>query len=307
MSTLAAHDLSSQTAIDRSQQLQLFLDDFRNSRHLLQTQLLSMRLNALDELDAILGDFDPEGLKTCCDPELIARANTLRSQLEAANETLYEAARAEISLKGNSPAMDRWFTALARNRGAEGPRPGLGFDLLDEIVTGVLQLRGPGEAGPLPSPEMTAYQPTPARHILHLIAVCNLSNDDVLVDLGSGLGHVPLLVSILTGTRTLGIEVQTDHAASAQEAAQSLSLTRVRFTAEDVRRTDLSIGTVFYMFTPFKGSIFTEVLHNLWKQSKDRQIRICSLGPCTRILQSQTWLRAIRPPDTERITVFESR
>lgn len=283
-----------------------FLDRVRDGKHLLRPDQLAMRLNALDELDAIIGDPGQGVLKTCYDPELIARAEALRSQFEAANEVLFGAARAEITLQRNSPAMDRWLMELADGGDAERPRPGLSFDLLDEIVSGVLQLRGPGEAGVLQSPEMTAYQPTPARHILELIATCKFSNDDVLVDLGSGLGHVPLLVSILTGIRTLGVEVQPDYAASAQEAARLFNLPRVRFVAEDARMADLSSGTVFYMFSPFKGSMLAEVLCRLREQSNERQIRICSLGPCTRILQGQMWLRAAKWPGTERIAVFTS-
>jgi hypothetical protein len=300
------NDLPSQSVIDRSHELRLFLNSVRDGRHLLRPEKLATRLNALDELDAIIGDLGPGALNTSSDSELIASAKALVSRFEGANEMLYEAARAEITLQGNSPAIDRWFVELADDGDAARPRPGLSFDLLDEIVGGVLQLRGPGEADLLQSSEMTAYQPTPARHILDLIAVCKFSNDDVLVDLGSGLGHVPLLVSILTGIRTLGAEVQSDFAGSAQEAARVLNLRRVRFRAEDARMTDLSSGTVFYMFSPFTGSILADVLCGLRKQSKERQIRVCSLGPCTRILQDQTWLRATKPPDTERIAIFKS-
>ena len=298
-------DLSLQSDTDRSYELRQFLHRARDGRHLLRPEQLAMRLKALDELDAIIGDLSPGVLKSF-DSELIASAKALGSQFDAANEMLYEAARAEIILQGNSPAMDRWLVELANDGEPERPRPGLSFDLLDEIVVGVLQLRGPGKADLLQSSEMTAYQPTPARHILDLIASCGFSNDDILVDLGSGLGHVPLLVSALTGIRTFGVEIQPDYAASAQEAAQVLNLCRVGFGAEDARITDLSSGTVFYMFSPFTGSILTDVLCGLRKQSKERQIRICSLGPCTRILQGQTWLRATERTDTERIAVFKS-
>lgn len=301
-------ELSSESDIVRCLELRPFLDRVRDVKHLLQPDQLAMRLNVLDELDAIIGDLDPGSPKKCFDSELIARAEALRSQFEAANEMLYEEVRTEITLQGDSPAMDRWLVELANDGDAERPRPSLSFDLLDEIVSGVLPFRGPGEAGLLQSPEMRAYQPTPARHILNLIAACKFSDDDVLVDLGSGLGHVPLLVSILTGIRTLGVEVQPDYAASAQETAQVLNLCRVRFVAEDARVTDLSNGTVFYMFSPFTGSILTEVLCRLREQSKERQIRVCCLGPCTRILQGQTWIRATgRPPDTERVAIFKSR
>lgn len=305
MSTIT-YSFPLQSETDRLYELSQFLHGVGDAQHLLQPEQLTKRLNVLDKLDAIAGDLDLRGLKTISDPELIMRAKSLRSQLEEANETLYEVAHAEIALQGKSPALERWLTELINYGETERPHPGLSFDLLDEIVSGILQFRGPGEAGFLPSPEMTAYQPTPARHILDLIAACRFSSDDVLVDLGSGLGHVPLLVCILAGIRTLGVEVQPDHAASAQETAQRLNLSRVKFVAEDARTTDLSNGTVFYMFTPFTGSILTDVLDRLRRHSKTRQIRICALGPCTRILQGQTWLTVNQRSDTERIVIFRS-
>jgi len=298
--------LFSPSDIDRCLELQRLLHDLRNGMNLLLPEQLAKRLNALDELDAVIGDLDPGALEALPEPELIARAMALSSQFEAANQLVYQAARAEIAVLGNSPAMTHWLMELVRAGDADRPRPGLGFDLLDEFVSGVLQLRTPGGTTLRPSPEMAAYQPTPVRHILDLVAASNFSNDDVLVDLGSGLGHVPLLVSILTGIRTLGIEVQPSYVASAQSTAQDLNLSRVRFATEDARRTDLSNGTVFYMFSPFWGSILADVLCQLHKQSQQRSIKICSLGPCTRILQGQTWLRATERTETERIAVFQS-
>jgi Histone methylation protein DOT1 len=298
--------LCSQNEIDRLRELNQFLNRVGDSGHLLQPERLAIRLNILDKLDAIMGDLDLRSLKTFSDPELIVRAKSLKSRFEKTNATLYEAAHAEIAVSGKSSVLNAWLTELVNDREDEKPLPGLRFDLLDEIVSGVLQFHGPDEGGSLPSPEMTAYQPTPARHILDLIASCRFSSDDVLVDLGSGLGHVPLLVHILAGIRTIGVEVQPDHAASAKETAQRLNLSRVQFAAEDARTTNLSDGTVFYMFTPFTGSVLTDVLDRLHLQSKTRQIRICALGPCTRILQDQPWLMAEKRWDTERIAIFKS-
>lgn len=288
--------------IERFPELRQFLRGAGDPDRLLEPEQLVMRLKVLDELDAVMGGLDPGVLTTASDRELIARARAFGFACEAANEILYEAARAEIVRQGNSPTLSRWLTGST-----ERPRPGQSFDLLDEIVSGVLQLRGPRETVLLPSPDMTAYQPTPARHILELIAACRISNDDILVDLGSGLGHVPLLVCILRGIRTTGVEVQPDHAASAQEAAQRLNLSHVRFVAKDARAADLSGATVFYMFTPFTGSILRDVVHRLQDESRRRQIRICALGPCIRMLQSQAWLIPKQPPDPERIAIFESR
>jgi len=49
--------------------------------------------------------------------------------------------------------------------------------------------------------EMIAYRPTPAHAILELIKDANLCQDDVFCDLGSGLGHVVMLVALLSGAR----------------------------------------------------------------------------------------------------------
>ena len=184
---------------------------------------------------------------------------------------------------------------------------GMGFDNRDELVSGVLQLREPSEPDLQRSAEMVPYQPTPVRHILHLITATALAEDDVFVDLGSGLGHVPLLVSMVTGAQSLGIEVQAAYVASARKCAQSLHLSRVRFIAQDAREADLSSGTVFYLYSPFKGSILTDVLCALRMESKRRSIKICSLGPCTRTVANETWLKASALPDTGRITVFDSQ
>jgi hypothetical protein len=293
--------------MDRLHELRRFLQGIGDARCLLQPERLTTRLAFLDELDAVMGDLDSQDPNTVSESELILHAASLKSQFEAANQAMFQAAHADIVLRGKSPAFDRWLAELVHDRKTERPRPGLSFDMLDEIVCEVLQLRGPDEAGVLPSPEMTAYQPTPVRHILELIASSALSSNDVLVDLGSGLGHVPLLVCMMAKINTVGVEVQPEYAASAQETARQLNLGRVQFVAGDARTADLSSGTVFHMFTPFKGSILTDVLDRLHRQSKTRQIRICSLGPCTRILERQTWLAETQLSGTENIAIFRSR
>jgi hypothetical protein len=174
------------------------------------------------------------------------------------------------------------------------------------LVSGVLQLLEPSEPNLQPSPEMVPYQPTPVRHVLHLIAAAAVTEDDVFVDLGSGLGHVPLLVSMVTGAQSLGVEVQAAYVASARRCAQSLRLSRVRFIAQDARDADLSRGTMFYLYSPFKGSILADVLSALRRESMRRPIKICSLGPCTRRVSNQTWLKARALPVTGSITVFDS-
>src|SRR6185312_2094526 len=98
----------------------------------------------------------------------------------------------------------------------EACRAGDAYDWRDELVAGVLPFGEPGEASPLP-PEMVFYQPTPARHVFDLLDRLALDADDVLVDLGSGLGHVPLLTAICTPARGIGIEIEPVYVAPARK------------------------------------------------------------------------------------------
>ena len=273
---------------------------------LFEEEQLQQRLIALDRLDAKFGGLDSEAFAEGTSSRIRSRAQALRTRLEAANAELFRALRSEIIRRGQPGILLQWLRNPLSHNGSTSPLPGPGFDWRDELVSGILQFKEPSEPD-LYRPDMVPYQPTPARHILHLIASSLLSKDDIFVDLGSGLGHVPLLVSMLAGIRSVGIEVQPAYVASARQCAESLRLSLVRFAAEDARATDLSGGTVFYLYSPFKGSMLTNVLNSLRKESMRRSIKICSLGPCTSTVANETWLQTSSLPGTGRIAVFCSR
>jgi hypothetical protein len=292
--------------IDCHTDLNAFLCALEAESSLFLPGQLRQRLIALDDLDAEFGGFDIEDSTGCTCSHLHQRAKALRIRLEAANSELFQSMRSDIVRGGQPPALLQWLEDSANNNKPGSPLPGLGFDYRDELVSGVLQLLEPSEPKPQPSKEMVPYQPTPVRHILHLIAAAALAEEDVFVDLGSGLGHVPLLVSMMTGAQSIGVEVQAAYVASARKCAQSLRLSRVQFIARDARDADLSRGTMFYLYSPFKGSILANVLGALRMESMRRSIKICSLGPCTHRVSNETWLKASTLSDTGRIAVFDS-
>lgn len=305
MSTIV-RPISHQEEIEWDRERNAFLCGLEANSSLFQSEQLRERLNALDELDAGFGDIDSEDPTTCPDARVHKRVKVLRTRLEAANAELYRSVRFDIVRGGRPRVLLQWLQNLASRNESQIPLPGPGFDCRDELLSESLQLREPSEPNLPQSPEMVFYQPTPVRHILYLIAATALSEDDVFVDLGSGLGHVPLLVSMVTGAWSIGIELQAAYVASARECAQGLHLGRVRFIPQDARAADLSSGTVFYLYSPFNGSILTNVLIALRMESMRRSIKVCSLGPCTRTLANETWLKATAPPDTGHITVFQS-
>jgi hypothetical protein len=273
---------------------------------LLEPNRLRERIEVLDELDALFGDADARGAAAGTDLSL--RVGVLRGRLEAVNASIYEEIRGEVQQGERPDALRRWME-ICRDRAGTAPAglepDRLGYDCLDELISGVLGLREPGSAPDLPGPEEVFYQPTPVRHILHLIAVSGLSERDVLIDLGSGLGHVPLLASILTGARCMGIEAKAAYVACARECADCLGLSRVSFVCQDAREADLSAGTVFYLYTPFTGGLLRKVLGRLEKESAKRAIRVCTFGPCTVEVAREPWLHLVgETPETDRIGCF---
>lgn len=271
---------------------------------LFEPKRLRKRIEVLDKLDAYFGDSDTE---TATDELNLAlmyqRAKVIRFRLEAANSSIYQSIRSHVQRGTRPDRLLRWTERCVGEKGT--PAPGLGYDYLDELMSGVLQLHEPCNTSAGVGPDMVFYQPTPMRHILQLVQLSKLSEDDVLVDLGSGLGHVPIVMSILTGARSIGMEVEAAYVASARDCAERLRLSRVAFVQQDVRDADLSTGTIFYLYTPFTGAILETVLQKLRKEKERRAIKVCTLGPCTSIVAREPWLEPYTMPDTDQITCFQ--
>jgi hypothetical protein len=299
------NEWSFQHMIDALQRLVWQLD---NEPLFLEPNQLRQRLEALDRLDAYLPDtpqpvFGADSIAA----GLYRRARAICARLEAVNCELYEAIRCEIQRGARPDTLLRWVHSSPEIEEVVGPANGMGYDYLDELISGVFQFEEPNAGYVQRESEMVFYQPTPARHIFNLIDLTALTATDVLVDLGSGLGHVPLLVSICTRACSIGIELEATYVERAQQCAQRLNLNKVTFIHQDARAADLSIGTVFYLHTPFTGSILSRVLNLLRSEAATRRIRICTYGPCTSVVAEEPWLEAAAAPETHRIALFCSR
>jgi hypothetical protein len=286
--------------------LQDLLDEMERDPSLDDPDRLRDRIEALDRLDAYLqGEESKSENESRVGDGTIPRARAIYSKLEAANRELYERVRFRIQQGDGIDSLRQWLPAV--DCGAAAVEKGLGYDYLDELIGGVLQFPAPAGDVVALAPEMVFYQPTPARHIFDLIGRTALTEEDLFIDLGSGLGHVPLLVSICTRARCIGIELQTAYVDCARRVAEKLNLSRATFIQQDVRAADLSHGTVFYLYTPFTGSILRVVLASLRREGESREIRICSFGPCATQIAEELWLQAVGAPDEGRITMFRSR
>jgi hypothetical protein len=267
-----------------------------------------LRIEALDRLDAylLMEEYPSHGLHSG-DSEVFERARALSAMLEAANGKLYQAVRDQIQ-RGDGCGL------LLEAIGQQDPVNEAGrcvrgdsYDYLDELVGGVLRLEKPEAEVSLLEKEMVRYQPTPARHMMDLIFQAALTEKDVLIDLGSGMGHVPILAGVCSYAQCIGVELEAAYVHCARLSAKALGLGKVSFIQQDARVADLSAGTVFYLYTPFTGSILRSVLDSLCKAAANRETRVCTFGPCAAILAREPWLKSAETPAVDRITVFSSR
>ena len=283
--------------------LSSFVALLSNDASRVEPERVRERLNALDRLDAYLpSNPQAHGGGVPIVPELFLRALGIRSRLDSINTDFYDEIRRQIQ-RGLRPCFA--LQSLIKED-LNAPCHGLGYDYIDEVISGVFQFEEPQEDSSSRDPERLFYQPTPARHIFRLIDLTALDASDVFVDLGSGLGHVPMIVSICTEARSFGIEIERAYVECACECAQRLNLSGVTFMQGDALEADLSLGTVFYLYTPFMGSVLRTVLDRLRLEASTRPIRICSHGPCTPVIAAEPWLTATNTPDADSITVFRS-
>ena len=271
------------------------------------------RCDAIDLLEWHLAEFSN------ADPaDQAGRASALRDQaialcrhLEQMNAAVVQGLRRDI-VAGRCRGSDL-FDELQRC--CAGPKQNaadgdLEYDSLDVLVAGILgtdRLLDHDAAEALP--EMVPYQPTPARIILEIVRQTGVSPHDLFVDVGSGLGVVPMLVSLLSGAAAIGIEVQPSYCRHADACVRRLNLSNVRFVCQDARHADYSVGTVFYMYTPFKGAMLRQVLERLDAEGRRRKFRLCTYGPIVSEAVQQPWLAAFERSRLAEgpVTVFHSK
>lgn len=273
------------------------IERFELDASLAEPRNLRGRFEAMDALDVYLGDERGGGTA------LQQRGREFCAELEARNLKLYEATRGEIQRGVGGAALREW---MPDSNVAGHLRNTSGYDYLDELIGGVLRLEEPAAERAALESEMVAYQPTPARHIFDLIGRAALTERDLLIDLGSGLGQVTLVAAICTKARCVGIEVEASYVDSARKSARSLELKNAEFVEGDVRTADLSEGTVFYLYTPFTGAMLRDVLGLLRVEAGRREIRVGTYGPCTRVVAQERWLRAVGAVDEDRVALFQS-
>jgi hypothetical protein len=93
------------------------------------------------------------------------------------------------------------------------------------------------------------YYPTPANAVQEMLRLANIKKEDVLYDLGSGDGRIPITAAQLYGIRAVGIEINPRIIWVAEERARGLGVTdRVRFINADMFTADIREATIVTLY-----------------------------------------------------------
>jgi len=93
------------------------------------------------------------------------------------------------------------------------------------------------------------YEPTPFSVVEAMLKLAHVGPDDVVYDLGSGDGRIPIMAAQLSGARAVGVEIQPGLVSGARRAADEAAVaSKVRFVEGDFFGVDLSEATVVTMY-----------------------------------------------------------
>jgi histone methylation protein DOT1 len=298
-----------------SHEIQSDIEAVEKNSALYEETNFDSRVAAIDHIEFNVIDRIEGLLQTTNPPEelipLKRYAERVKRQLENIDDNLFQRLRAEIRMGNYAGTALKGLINEYVGRDSKGykQQDEIGYDSLDVFINGLLLIQPVPIETKAREPEMVFYQPTPARIIFELIEKARLTQEDVFYDLGSGLGHVPILVNLLSGATAKGIEFEPAYCDYARVCAADLNLSYVEFINLDARIADYSEGTVFFMYTPFEGRVLQEVLEKLCGESRRRRIRLFTYGPCTPQVFRQSWLKCLDQNGDQlyKLGVFRSR
>ena len=143
------------------------------------------------------------------------------------------------------------MTSLRKTSRRRAARLGALPVLLLAVAVGApagLSQKGARQGRPRRRPDV-AFIPTPPETVEEMLRQARLTPDDVLYDLGSGDGRIPIRAAQAYGVRAVGIEIDPALVAEAQKAARRAGVAdRVTFRTGDIFREDLRGATVVTLY-----------------------------------------------------------
>ena len=101
---------------------------------------------------------------------------------------------------------------------------------------------------PLRSPDVI-FVPTPQEVVDAMLKLAKVTKNDVVYDLGSGDGRIPITAAKTYGARGVGIDIDPQRIKEAQENLKNAGVgDRVKFLNQDLFTTDISEATVVTLY-----------------------------------------------------------
>jgi hypothetical protein len=114
------------------------------------------------------------------------------------------------------------------------------------------------------APDLAPYVPTPHAVVEAMLKLAELSEDDVIIDLGCGDGRIVVAAARDYGARGIGVDIDPELIEKAKRLAKSSGVDHlVEFRVEDATRTSLATATVVSLFlTPGGNELVRPRLEN---------------------------------------------
>lgn len=107
---------------------------------------------------------------------------------------------------------------------------------------------GAAESQPLRVPDVR-YEPSPHPVVRDMLRLAKAGRNDIVYDLGSGDGRIPIAAARDFGARGVGIDIDPQRIVEARANARAAGVTdRVTFRNEDLLEADFSDATVVTLF-----------------------------------------------------------
>jgi hypothetical protein len=134
------------------------------------------------------------------------------------------------------------------------------------------------------------YYPTPPETVAEMLRMAQIKKGDVLYDLGSGDGRIPIAAASQHGIRAIGIEIDSKLVAEAEQNAMKANVSQlVRFRNEDMFRVNYSEATVVTLYLSEKLNVLL------------RPKLLSELRPGSRILSHDFRMGDWKPEQTVRV------
>ena len=154
------------------------------------------------------------------------------------------------------------------------------------VLASAVTFAGRPQQAPSRAPDIH-YVPTPQDVVEAMLTVANVTKNDVVYDLGSGDGRIPITAARWYGARGVGIDIDPARIAEANLNAKKEGVAgRVTFLNQDLFTADISDATVVTLY--LLSSLNLKLLPKLNKE----------LRPGTRVVSHAFDMGSIKPRRT---------